>query len=515
MTSFGRYLPPGVYVSKGANPNLAPIGVQPTVVCLIGQGVGYHTYSETVSFASGSSITLAKQGVDTDSIVMRGYITDPDATSQSLPVTFTPSASGTDNGDFYSTVTTPVGGGPEDTTTVLTKTSSTTIETAFPVVTITYHYADDAYYALNAFTDFTSFTDTYGPPIDYTTGELVSPLSFAAQIAVQNGANQFYGLALSGTGTIQQQFAEAYARLSGENVDANVIVPLWNDVTDDAALASMLGTLQGALAADYQNGVLRMAIVGLDKDYDGSTDDVCALSNGISSSRIVMPWPNQMTWYNGVTSSTQLVDGFYLAAAYGGILTSQAPQVPLTYKHPLGFGGIPPAIGRAMTVTAKNQMASSGIALTETARTGQLRVRHGLTTNYAGGVIEREISVVRQSDMLYDLVRTTLEAAGLIGQPITVDTAFSVKGIVQGALERAVATQLIIGYTGLAVREQSPPAGDPTIIEVQFAYQPTYPLNYVIVTFTVDVTSGVTAVNNQANITGSTTATDATGVGAG
>jgi hypothetical protein len=502
---FGQYLPPGVYVDAGPNPTVAPVGVNPTIVCLIGNGVGYHTFSESDSFASSTSVTLQQTGVDPTSVVVTGFVADPNASGNSISTTFVQGASGTNVGDYYVTITTPPSGGPQNTIAAVVKTSGSAISSTYPQVTINYHYTDATYYQLNAFTDFTTFQDVYGPALDPATGAVSSPLSLAAQYAIQNGTNKLYALALSGTGSVQQQFAAAYATLSGLNTDANIVVPLWKDVTDPGQLAGMMATLNAALTADANDGVLRVGIIGLSKNYSQATSVTQALATTIASERIVLAWPNQLALYNGVTNSTVTIGGYYLAAAYGGLLCAQAPNMPLTKKQPLGFAGLPATVAIAMTTTVKNALSSSGISVTEPARTGGLSVRQGLTTNYAGGQLTREISLVRQADALYDLVQTTLDAAQLIGQPITSTTALSVKAIVTNALETAVAGNLIIGYTGLAVREQAPPNGDPTVIEVQFAWQPTYPLNYVLVNFTVDTTTGVTTVN-AANITGTTSA---------
>lgn len=505
MTAFGvgTYLVPGVYVDTGPNPTVAPVGVNPSIVCLIGNGVGYHTFSENDSFASSTSITLSQTGVIAASVVVTGYVADPNASGNSVPTTFVQGASGTNTGDYYVTTTIPASGGPQNAVATIVKTSGSTISSTYPQVTVAYHYTDATYYQLNSFTDFSSFQDVYGPPLNATTGAVSSPLSLAAQFAIQNGANQIYALALSGTGTLAQQFAGAYATLSGINTDANLIVPLWEGVTDPGALAGMLATLNAALTTDANDGVLRMGLVGLSKSFSQSTTATASLATNLAASRIVLAWPNQLSLYNGVTNSTVTIGGYYLAAAYAGLLSAQTPQTPLTAKVPLGFSGLPASVLIGMTTTVKNTLSSSGISVTEPARQGGLRVRHGLTTNYVGGQLTREISLVRQSDALYDLVQTTLDAAQLIGQPIIATTALSVKAIVSGALETAVASNLIIGYTGLAVREQAPPGGDPTVIEVQFAYQPAYPLNYVLVNFTVDTTTGITTVNSAGSTTGS------------
>jgi hypothetical protein len=498
---FTRYLPPGVYVDAGSTPTISPVGVVPTVVCLIGQGVGYHTFTETVSFASGNSVVLTKKGINPSSLAVTGYVADPNVSGQSVPHTFLPDIPGSPGTPRDYSTTQDVSAGVTNSVTTLVRTTSGQISMTYPQVSVTYQYTDPDYYALHNFTDFTSFQAAYGPALNPTSGAIVSPLSLAAQIALMNGANQIYAIALDGTGTLQQQFADAYTLLSASNNNVNMVVPLWDTITDGTAIAGMFQTLNAALTADANSGVLRTAIVGLDSAYAGSATAVATLATGISSSRIVLSWPNQVSFFNGYTNTTQIVDGIYLAAALAGQAASRQPQVPLTRKLPQGFTGLPAAVQSALTRTVKDQLAVAGVCVVEADRNGRLSVRQGLTTNYAGGVLTRELSLVRAQDALYTLVQNNLEGAALIGQPVTSSTPLQVKSIVAGALETAKTAELIVDYSNLAVRQQTPPNGDPTVINVQFAYKPSYPLNYVVVGFTVDTSTGNSTLTSGSSIT--------------
>jgi hypothetical protein len=102
----------------------------------------------------------------------------------------------------------------------------------------------------------------------------------------------------------------------------------------------------------------------------------------------------------------------------------------------------------------------------------------------------REISLVRVGDVLFELVQTGMDAAGLIGQPIDADMTTKVKGALTGILESAISNEVIDAYDAVAVRQQTLPSGDPSVIEAQFAYRPAVPLNYITVTFAIDLTSG-------------------------
>ena len=142
-----------------------------------------------------------------------------------------------------------------------------------------------------------------------------------------------------------------------------------------------------------------------------------------------------------------------------------------------------------MTTAFKDNLSKNGVSVTELDRLSRKTVRHGVTTDMSA-LNYREISLVRTADTLYQMLYTGLEAADLIGQPITLDTTSNVKNIVSGILERAKGDETIIDWQNLLVRQQTTPLGDPTIIEVKFAYRPAVPLNYLSVKFKIDLSSG-------------------------
>lgn len=485
-----------MYIDTSGVLPIQPPGIDPTVVCLIGQGIGYHTYIESVSFASGNSVMLTQKGIDPTSIVVAGYITDPSNSGQTIPHTFVVDVPGTPHD--YSVTQNTTQGAANSVTTIGRETGGA-IEIGNPVVTVSYKYTDTSYSALTPFDNYNSFVEAYGPAYDPLTGAISSPLTLAAQFAIQNGANFLYAIATDGVGSVETQFNTAYAKLAG-NYAANVIVPIWPGVNTLSAVQGLLQDMKGLIQADAAAGFLRMAVCGLDQTYLPSPTDLATIGTSTGSSRIVIPWPNQLQVYNGVTNATVVVDGWYLAAAYAGLLASQTPQMPLTRKFPIGFIGIPSVVQQQLTPTVMNDLSASGICLTTTDRNNRLVVRHGLTSNFLGGVMEREISLVRAQDALYYLIQETLDNSGLIGTPIGAQTALNVKGVVSGALELSITNGLINGYSGLVVREQTPPAGDPTVIEVRFAYQPPWPLNYILVSFTIDTSAGTSTLTQNSLI---------------
>jgi len=104
---------------------------------------------------------------------------------------------------------------------------------------------------------------------------------------------------------------------------------------------------------------------------------------------------------------------------------------------------------------------------------------------------------VRIADTLYQSVQYGMDNSGLIGEPIDEEMPSRVKGALVGILEQAIQDDVIISWDGLAVRQQSLPGGDPTVIEVKFSYKPAVPLNYITVQFQIDLQTGLLAFTDE------------------
>lgn len=471
------YIPPGVYVSQDTSATSTAVGSTPTVILLVGPGLGYRTFTDYATFtADVTSVNLTKTGVDESSVSVS--VVSDSSIVLSSPGDFSVATSGT-----TTTVTRP------DTGSTLPENQQ---------VAITYRYSDSAYYALNQFSDPQSVFDVYGTPFD-TAGNLQSPLSLGAQIAFENGGNVIYCAALnpnqSGTPTLAQQYNNAYA-LSAANYDINLVVPIFDSSTaagHPTNMSSVNGFISG-LVSHLQDadsaGFPRNAIFGVPDTFDSSVppDQIAA---AFSYRRVVFVWPNRLNYFNAYVAppNTTVLGGSYLAAACAGVLANNDTNRGLTRSQIYSISGIADDIASQQTENNKNTWSSRGVAVLEKSRSGQLLIRHGVTTDVSS-VTSREFSIVRCGDELFNEIQVSLDSAALIGTPITVDTPLAVKGIVTGALETAMADNTIQGYTNLAVRQLALPGGDPTVIEVTFAYQPTYPLNYITVSFTFDLSTG-------------------------
>lgn len=462
------YVPPGVYVSSDTSTVATAVGVSPTVVCLVGPGLGFQTFVDTVSFpGTNTTSVLTQQGITQNTIVVSNG-----STIYAVGTDYTLSATDGSN---------------QDTVTTIQQVAAGSIPLSTPI-TISYQYSDASYFTLNQFGDFASFIGVYGTPFDVN-GVIQSELSLAAQIAFQNGANQLYAVALSGSGALADQYTAAYA-LTATSYAVDIVVPVFGTgtITNNSALIPYISALNTHLNNAANDGFPRVAIFGVPEDFSGSTTpDAIAVET--HNRRAALAWPNKMLYFNNATNATQIIGGSYLAAAYAGILANNPIDQGLTREIVASFSGINPATLTAMTTSTKNLWSSKGVAVLEPNRSGQLVVRHGVSTDPTS-VTTREFSIVRQQDALFLLVQQNLDGAQLVGSPITSNSPLAVKGIIAGALETALGANIIQSYSNLAVRQQQLPNGDPTVIEATFGYVPTYPLNYITVTFSLDLTTG-------------------------
>lgn len=481
----GGYSPPGVYVQETPTTQVTSTGIPPADVAIVGPGIGYQTYTEQVTLTE-DGVVLAQQGIDTDSILV--VRTDTSATlavSQDYTAT-----RGSGTGQAYSVTLARVQGG------------ALTDDT---LVTVTYNYTNPDYYTPRVLDNFGDVKAIFGEPLalsgpsagDSNYVAVTSPISLAAKIAFENGAGELILAAaqppdpsLSDPAQIsaakRQALAAAYELIS-TNYSAAIIVPV-TDGLQDSDTSSAGNDLRAHVANASLAGYYRIGILGFDPAVDTAPDQIIS-TGSFADARMVLAYasPQGMSYYNGAANQTLTLGHQYLAAAYAGLLSALPVQQGLTKQQIRSFNGI---AGQAVSTSLKNRYASGGVAVTETDRLGATVCRHGLTTLGPSNLTQGEISLIRTGDYLLQLVQIGTEQAGLIGTPISVDTPDSIKSVVAGLLEHATTIGAILGYTGLAVRQQSV---NPSVMEVEFAYQPAYPINYISIVFSIDTTTGLTA----------------------
>jgi len=471
VVDFNTYQSPGVFVEEEASSLVTIGGTLAASVAIVGPSVGYRTATEAVTLSGTTPVTLSKLGIDT------------------LTITVT-SASGTTYTATDYALTTTTGADADALTTIdnVTKIARETAGTitSGQTVYVFYQYTDAAYLQPQRATDLDDVQAFYGPAFNSTNSQIISPLTLAAKFAFDNGAKSLVLLATPGTSATTTLLAAAYPKLN-TLVDVSIIVPLPIGIVGSDAtpgnLADVGGDLKDYLETQTGNDLLRIGVVGT--DVNGTTDPATLVAQYVSK-RVVHAYPHRLLYYIGASNTTIEVGGCYLAAAYAGRFAGLAPQEPLTQKAIRGFSGIPSTIASQMTTSRKNVLSDAGVAVAQITRYNTLVVRHGTSTDRTN-TLTREVSLVRARDSLVNLLRDTLDSSGLIGTYIDIDTTTRIQGVISGILESATAAETIISYTGVKVRQRP---GQPSIIDVKFQYVPAYPLNYVVVSFSIDTTTG-------------------------
>lgn len=506
IPTFSSYTPPGVFVAPTSGPIILGSGFNPQVMAICGPALGYRTATQSFQIFAATGAVLSFRGVFTT-----GQAGPPVIAAPTVIITGTSTvlAQGT---DYTFTVTPdPSGNAALATCTVFRVNTSVNVSDG-QQVTITYNYADVTYYQPQVFTTFPAVVAAYGQPLVATapttanTSQVANPLSYAAQVAFGAGANQIIAVACNpADGTLEQQLIAAYAKIAS-TYSATIVVPVFPDYLASIASPSTTSQYAQLLAQDLDaacvsaanNGFPRIGFFGLPADYSESVLAPGTLAASIGDKRLVLAYPETMQAYSSLTRQTFNVAGCYLAVALGAILSSLPVNTGLTQQTVPGFVGLTAAEVQAMTPAFMNSLAAQGVTIVFQNRQGVLKVRQGLTTNMTA-LNFREISMVRQDDALLVALQSGLENSGLIGSPITPTMVAVVQGAVVSILQQSVAQDIILSYTNLTVQQQSYPGGDPTIISASFQYAPAVPLNFIEVTFSINLTNGLVTQQSAQN----------------
>ena len=469
---FANYRPPGVYAQEATTPwTWTNVGINPTVIALLGPSVGYRVNTESITLDGTTPVTLAKQGINASTIVVT-------KASGAVAVLDTDYAVDVDEGTTNAT----------DVTSIIRDNSGGTIGDG-EAVTVSYQFTDEAYYDPLRVTSYEEVKDAFGEPFDQANGAILSPLSLAAKFALDNGGSRLVLIPVEGTASLVDVDALAAGYVSALALeDVTIVVPLpvgLNGSDDTPGDTGQIGTdLKNHVEGAESDGIYRVGILGYET---GVTVDPGDLAASIDSRRVMIAYPNRMGYYNSFLNTTVELPGYYLAAAYAGRFASLPVQYPLTRKAIRGFSSIPTAVLNTMTRTVKDGWSRGGVAVTEPSTLRGLICRHGVSTDPTS-VLTREISITRQHDAVIRSIMQSLDQSDLIGSPIVGETPARIKGVVQGVLESMVQADVIVGYSGLSVRQIE------TVIEVKYLYAPAYPNNYILVTYGIDTSTGALTV---------------------
>jgi hypothetical protein len=343
-------------------------------------------------------------------------------------------------------------------------------------VRITYKYTDATFFNATTFTDTFDVQDAYGAAFD-SSGTLTSPLTLASQLAFANGATEIVAVAVSYSGApVLSDYQAALAKL--EDIESIAVV------MPATGLNTLFASVSNHVNLQSQNRRERRAIVGV----DGHTSAVSSATRigyaqGVANRRVMMVSPGTIKYFSTAANLEVTIAGYFMGAALAGLSVSQGVSMPLTRKVLTGFTDITEILSEQQ----KNTEATAGLCVVEQMRSGQqIRVRHGITTDPTS-LYTREWTITGQEDRLAIQVRNYLDASGIIGSVISDTTLASVKAQVIGALGILQDNGDIQAWRNIQTRQL---INNPDVIQVQFEWQASIPLNYILVRYSIDLTTG-------------------------
>ena len=171
-----------------------------------------------------------------------------------------------------------------------------------------------------------------------------------------------------------------------------------------------------------------------------------------------------------------LVDGSMLAAAVAGRDVTPAFDVaePMTYKPIVGFR----RLYRRMDSVTASITANAGITLLQE-EAAQMKIRFALTTDLTS-VLTRTPSVVKIKQFVQRGSRAALQT--YIGQKFLAQKTNEIEKTLGSYLQSLKQGSIINAYTGVKAK---PDANDPTIVRVEAAYSPVFPLLWIVITYSL------------------------------
>lgn len=502
------YRPPGVGVSETITPQISPLLAAPALICLVGLSQGFQTRTDqfVISGTSATPLPGLPAGATITSFVSIKDAINPSKPTDAGYVSPTDYTVSTANGTISR-----VGGNLSDLT----------------LINVTYQYVTADYFAPTRLFDLGSVESRYGTGLNTTGTAINSPISYAASIAFENGADSVVmqplfvratpGDPTSATG--QPNSTQAAAATTWADTlyvlrdieDVNVIVPIAGQSQPNIGDAQQLTIFQAVQDHMYFMANQQQYIVSI-LGEDSSAANTVAQKTVIRSHAAVLAgryggviaeplvlintskFPRALPSFG---SSPLIIGAQFMAAAIAGMLASRPVSSSLTRKLVSGFVGT----SDSRDLQEKNTDAAAGLMVIEQ-KGANVVVRHAITLDTSTSA-RRELSVVRAKHRMIESVRDTLDTQ-IIGNIIADNNApATVVATVIGVLEQLRQERDLVDYTGVQARLMSL---EPTLIQVRFSYRPAFPLNYVDVIFSLDLTTGsvVAGSDQDAQLLGST-----------
>lgn len=388
-----------------------------------------------------------------------------------------------------------------------------TINLVYRVIPINY------YVATRCFSQ-AAVEQLYGPA--FTAAGIQTPVSAAAAFAFENGASSIViqplyvltdstnpgsvrlGPSAAQAATASSAWAQTLFGLR-DIEDINIIVPVvgqtgstdpyYTSVTDSLQL-NILEAVQDHLYYQQTQGQYLVAVMGEDSSGDVTVATATTLQShagtlsqrygGTGTEALIFVSPSRFTRpLPSVSGATINVGGQYLAASIAGMLAARNVASSITRKQVAGYTAVADTRGKA----GKDADGQAGLLVIEQ-KGSSVQVRHAITIN-SSTVATRELSVVRAKYHMISSLVNSLDSQ-IVGQVNADGNAPTlVKSLVIGVLELLKSDRELVAYSGVQARLLT---SDPTTCEVRFSYQPAFPLNFIEIIFSLDLTGSTTGI---------------------
>jgi hypothetical protein len=494
------YRQPGVTVEEVVTPSVSPLIAAPALISLVGLAQGYQTRTDQFYLTGTSAVPLP-------GLPANAQVQSVDAVTDALD----PSKGAADGSGYVVTTdyTVSTANG------TITRVGAGGIADG-ALINVTYKYVPADYYLPVRCYDLSTIENRYGTAYNADATAINSPVSYAAAVAFENGASSIVIQPLFKRTTandpnsvrLQPNATEAAALTTWQQTlyalrdieDINIIVPVVGQSQANVGDSNQLAIFQAVQDHESFMAQSDQYIVGLFGEDSSASNSVAQRSTiqthaatlrgrygGKYAEQNVLINTSKFSRSLPVSTGTLSVGGQYVAAALAGMLASRPVSSSLTRKVISGFLNVQDPRDN----NQKNEDAATGLMVIE-AKRGVVVVRHAITLDQENSA-RRELSVVRAKHRMIESVRDTLDTQ-IIGNVVADGNAEDiVKQTVIGVLEILRQQRDLVDYTGVQARLLSL---DPTTIQVRFSYRPSFPLNYVDVQFSIDMTGGTVTTDN-------------------
>jgi hypothetical protein len=262
--------------------------------------------------------------------------------------------------------------------------------------------------------------------------------------------------------------------IAGDKVTAN-----YRPATDLVRTLQMATVVHAEQMSTTANRGERVVYTGASivHTFDHVLDDITGVQAAFGNTfRCMYFWPNRIRRVVG--NETAYLDGQFIAAAAAGYVVATSIPTPLTNKNLVGFD-----LQRdtKLIPADKRLLGDAGLIVVEPLSAGG-KVLMGKTTIANNNILEEEPSVIRARDYISKSVRTILDP--FIGRILTATVVTDISNTITNFLKGQQQAGIIASFGGISAVVDDV---DPRQVNVGFDIQPLFPLNYIHISFSVQV----------------------------